>query len=369
MLRRACRLAWRGTGGASPNPRVGCVITNTIDGITTIVGWGYHRQAGTPHAEIHALRRAGHRGRGGTAYVTLEPCNHTGRTGPCTEAILNAGVARVVYAEADPNPAAAGGAERLREAGIDVDHVDDDPFASWILAPFRHVTRTGRPWVIAKWAQTVDGRIATRTGESQWISSCASRRLVHRWRGQVDGVLTGIGTVLADDPLLTARDVRTRRTPARIVIDPHLQIPPRSQLVTTAHAIRTIVATNAERLDDASSSVEALRHAGVLLLPVELDRNELPLEPLLRTLCADHDIHSLIVDAGGGVMGRLAKQQLMNELRVFVAPTILGDDLARTSIRGMVSPALTDGMRLRLMRTQRRSDDVILTYAVDDQRP
>ena len=181
LLAMAARLAVRGRGGAEPNPMVGCVIVSRAG---EIVGWGYHRRCGGPHAEIEALRRAGARAAGATAYVTLEPCNHTGRTGPCSEALIEARVGRVVYARADPGVPAGGGAERLRAAGIDGELCATCADAIAVSDPYVHRVRNGLPWITAKWAQTADGRIATASGESQWISNPASRRLVHRRRGQ-----------------------------------------------------------------------------------------------------------------------------------------------------------------------------------------
>src|SRR5262245_42932667 len=198
-LRTAARLALRGRGGVEPNPMVGCVIVSAPPR-SEVVGWGYHRRVGGPHAEIVALRRAGPKARGGTMYCTLEPCSHVGRTPPCTAAIIEARIARVVTARRDPNPIAAGGLDCLRDAGIAIEGTDACEAAIAVSDPFAHRVRSGLPWVIAKWAQTADGKVATRPphNESQWISSEASRMLVHRERGRVDAIVTGIGTVLRD---------------------------------------------------------------------------------------------------------------------------------------------------------------------------
>ncbi|MFM9180344.1 MAG: bifunctional diaminohydroxyphosphoribosylaminopyrimidine deaminase/5-amino-6-(5-phosphoribosylamino)uracil reductase RibD, partial [Phycisphaerales bacterium] len=191
-MAHAARIAWRGHGGAEPNPMVGCVI---VAAGGQLVAEGHHRRCGGPHAEVEALRRAGIAARGATAVVTLEPCNHHGRTGPCSMALREAGVARVLYGCADPTPTAAGGAETLRRHGIDAEHLPH-PDAARVTAPFLHRVRTGRPWVIAKWAESADGRIATRPGEPRWISGARSRAMVHRERARVDAVLTGMGTVM-----------------------------------------------------------------------------------------------------------------------------------------------------------------------------
>ncbi|MEM7229559.1 MAG: bifunctional diaminohydroxyphosphoribosylaminopyrimidine deaminase/5-amino-6-(5-phosphoribosylamino)uracil reductase RibD [Planctomycetota bacterium] len=361
FMRIAARLAWRGTGGTAPNPRVGCVIVNDED---EIVGWGYHRRCGEAHAEVHALRRAGQAAQGATAYVTLEPCNHTGRTGPCSQALIDAGIRRVVIARTDPNPEATGGMELLRASGIQVDIDQSCHLAMHVAAPFAHRVQTGLPWVIAKWAQTIDGRIATRTGESQWISNAGSRRLTHRWRGQVDAILTGIGTVQADDPLLTARDVRTRRTAARIVVDPNLDVALDSQLVRTAHTTPTILACHAACAATHAESVNALRSAGVTVIPVDGTGSELDVRALLRTLHADHDVCDVLVDGGAGLLGRLFAQGCVNEARVFIAPKLLGDERALTAVRGLDHTSLTNATTMHLHRLQRRGDDVIATYGV-----
>jgi diaminohydroxyphosphoribosylaminopyrimidine deaminase/5-amino-6-(5-phosphoribosylamino)uracil reductase len=361
FLASAARLALRGRGGAEPNPMVGCVLV-APDG--AIVGWGYHRRCGGPHAEIAALRRSGQRAAGATAYVTLEPCNHTGRTGPCTEALIEAGVKRVVFARTDPGVPAGGGAERLRAAGIEAELSDACPAATEVSAPYVRRVTTGLPWVTAKWAQTIDGRIATRTGESRWISNPASRALVHRRRGQVDAVLTGIGTVVADDPMLTPRAVRTRRTPRRVVFDPGLDLPESCRLVRTAGEAPTVVLCAARELERQSARAANLRAAGVELLGVSQDDDGL-LAAALRALVARHETTTVLVEAGPGLLGGLFRARLVNTAWVFIAPLLLGDDEALPCVRGLTADHLTDGRTLTLLHTRRRADDVILHYRVD----
>ncbi len=360
-LSMAARLALRGHGGAEPNPLVGCVI---VEPGGRVVGWGYHRTCGGPHAEIEALRRADGRARGATAYVTLEPCNHIGRTGPCSEALIDAGVARVVYARPEPDAVASGGSGRLRAAGVDVVVTSACRAALDVSRPFVHRVVNGLPWVTAKWAQTLDGRIATRRGESRWISNAASRRLVHRKRGCVDAIVTGIGTVLADDPALTARGVRRRRTARRVVVDPHLEIPPESRLVTSADHAPTVVACGQRELESKRDVASRLRAAGVELLAVPMERDELPLTPVLRELVARHDTAHVLVEAGAGLLGRLFRQRLINEAWVFVTPLLLGDDAAIPCVRGLTAETLLDGCRLDLWNVRRRGDDVLLQYGV-----
>ena len=318
-LRRAARIAWRGHGGAEPNPMVGCVV---LDAGGRFVAEGYHRRCGGPHAEVEALARAGDRARGGTAIVTLEPCNHHGRTGPCSQALLRAGVARVAYACADPNPAAAGGAAALQAAGVEVIHLPC-PEAADVTEPFLRRVRTGRPWTIVKYAQSSDFRIAGRPGDPRWISSEASRRMVHRERGRVDAVLTGMGTVLADDPLLTVRGVRARRAPLRAVWDPRMGIGDDRALVRTAREHRTIVGCTHAAHAGSPARVAALQAQGVRLLPCGDVAGFLAALGALG--CA-----TVLVEAGPGLVRELADARLVDDLWVFTAPHAIGDAGPRT---------------------------------------
>lgn len=351
---------------------VGCVIVSP-DGRT--VGWGYHRQVGGPHAEIVALRRAGARARGATLYCTLEPCDHQGKTGPCSQAVIDAGVAAVIIARRDPWPVAAGGLERIAAAGIATRVIETCAFASEVCAPFAHRLATGLPWVTVKWAQTIDGRIATSTGESQWMSNESSRRMVHRERGRVDAILTGIGTVLKDDPMLTPRGVRLRRPPTRrppqgfplrVVIDPQLQTPLEAKIVNTTHDAPTIIACAQAVIDsaegDADHKAHALRARGVELLGIPMQGDELPLEPVLRELAVKREATHVLVEAGTGLMSRLFRQRLVNEAWVFTAPLLLGDDQAQPAISGMTAWKLADGVGMQLWSLRRRGGDVIARY-------
>jgi len=359
-LRSAARLALRGHGGAEPNPMVGCVIVSPRG---ETVGWGYHRRVGGPHAEVVALGRAGDRARGATLYCTLEPCNHTGRTGPCTEAIIRAGCVRVVIARRDPNPVAAGGIDKLRQSGIAVEVNDRCAEAVMVADPFAHRVRSGLPWVTVKWAQTLDGKIATRTGESQWISCKASRRIVHQERGRVDAILTGIGTVLKDDPTLTAREVRVRRIARRIVIDPRLQTPLDCKLVKSIDIAPLTIVCRAD--DSQSERAKSLRERGAEVVGIPSSTDELPLAPALRGLVQRFDATHVLVEAGSGVMSRLFQQKLVNDVWVFSAPLLLGDDAAAPAVTGMVANHLTDGVKMRLLATRKRGGDVIARYRVE----
>ncbi|RME72294.1 MAG: bifunctional diaminohydroxyphosphoribosylaminopyrimidine deaminase/5-amino-6-(5-phosphoribosylamino)uracil reductase RibD [Planctomycetota bacterium] len=256
---RAVELAARGLGRVEPNPPVGAVCVRE----GRVVGEGWHERFGGPHAERRALEAAGGAARGATLYVTLEPCAHHGKTPPCTDAILAAGCRRVVYACADPNPEAAGGARRLEAAGVEVAH-RPLPEAERLLAPFLVRVREGRPWVIAKWAMSLDGRIATRTGHARWISGELSRQRVHERRAQVDAVLVGIGTALADDPLLTVRlpaghrvAGATGRPPLRVVVDTRARLPLTSRLVASAREAPVLVAVGRQAPAPARAALQA----------------------------------------------------------------------------------------------------------------
>jgi len=372
-LQHAARLALRGHGGAAPNPLVGCVIVSPDD---VVVGWGYHRQCGGPHAEIHALNRAGSLARGATAYVTLEPCNHTGRTGPCAQALIDAGISRVVIVRPDPHAQARGGAQRLRDAGIVVDIMhctltnNATPeqcavaIASMVSDPFVHRVQTGLPWVVVKWAQTLDGKIATRTGESQWISSAASRRMVHRERGRVDAILTGIGTAMTDDPKLTARHVRCRRIARRVLLDASLQIPLDRHLITHVSQFPTTIICAQASLHVHADKASDLDNAGVELIGLPTRDDTIQLDTALRALVERHEIANVLVEAGPGLVSRLFEQQLVNEAWVFVCPRIFGDEQAKACINGMSVEQLTDGIALSLIDQRLRGGDIVARYRV-----
>ncbi|MHC4869010.1 MAG: bifunctional diaminohydroxyphosphoribosylaminopyrimidine deaminase/5-amino-6-(5-phosphoribosylamino)uracil reductase RibD [Planctomycetota bacterium] len=361
LLRLAVRLALRGHGLVEPNPMVGCVV---LDASGRIAGLGHHRRVGGPHAEIEALAAAGERARGGSLLVTLEPCNHQGRTGPCTEAILDSGIARMVYGEPDPNPVAGGGARRLADAGLEVVKRDDLEEVRRLNRPFMHRIRTGRPWVVAKWAQTLDGKITGGAGDGRWISSGLSRRLVHRERGCCDAILTGIGTVLVDDPLLNVRDVPSRRTPLRVVVDARLQIPLSSKLVATAASQPTLVVCDSEvRRSDADLAAQ-LEARGVTLLDLPATGGELPLRTLCERLSADFGVARVLVEAGARLLGRLFRNGLVDEAWVFVAPRVAGGDSGMPAVAGATEGGLVESLGLRLESIRRRGDDLVLGYGV-----
>lgn len=312
FMRRALELAARGAGQVWPNPKVGCVIVR--DG--TVVGEGWHQQFGGPHAEVHALREAGDRARGATAYVSLEPCNHHGKTGPCTDALLAAGVARVVCAARDANPNAAGGLERLAAAGVAVESGVCEAEARWQNAPFFHLQqRTPLPFVTLKLAVSIDGAIAGPSRRRAWLTGPESQAAVHALRAEADAVAVGIGTVLADDPELTVRlGAPPRVPPARVVFDREARLPLAGKLVRTAREIPVHVVTGGGAPPERQAALEA---AGVQLdavatLPEALER--------LRAAGVGH----LFVEGGATLASSFLAAGLVHHLIIFQAPVILG---------------------------------------------
>jgi diaminohydroxyphosphoribosylaminopyrimidine deaminase / 5-amino-6-(5-phosphoribosylamino)uracil reductase len=365
----AARLALRGAGRVEPNPMVGCVLVKNGE----IIGLGHHKRIGELHAEREALadcRRRGIDTAGATAYVTLEPCNGHGKQPPCVDALLEAKVARVVYARPDPTQNKGGGAARLRAGGVACEECHDSRLALALLDPFMKRLKTGLPWVIAKWAQTIDGRVATRSGESQWISGERSRARVHRLRSRVDAILTGSGTVAADDPMLTARlpGGREPRRPAiRVVADTDLDIDVASQLVRTARdGTPTLVACAAELLN-ASITAEklatlALRGVKVLGVPTNPSGQGVDLLALLGLLHADFGVSTVLLESGPALLGSMLEADLIDEAVVYVAPMMLGDEFARAAAVGRVADRLSAAKRFRLSRVKALDGDIELTY-------
>lgn len=363
MLDLAARAAWRGLGDVEPNPVVGCVIADN-DG--NVLGIGHHRKYGRAHAEIDALQRCRANGNdpaGATVWVTLEPCAHQGKTPPCSQALIDANVARVVIGQQEPASVAEGGSAMLREAGIDVRFSDASTKTAALNQPYLKRIRTGSPWVIAKWAQTIDARIATRTGESQWISNERSRAEVHRLRGRVDVIMTGVGTVRTDDPSLTSRDqARLRRTPSRVIIDPTLRTPTSAKLVQTARQVPTLIACEPITSERAIDRARALEAEGVTLLQTPLAGARLDLGHLMGTLACEHDAATVMVESGPGLMGSLHRQGLIDEHWVFTAPMLLGDPEAMPAVRSGPVATLAEARRLSLTGIRRFGDDALLIY-------
>lgn len=364
MLDLAARVASRAEGYVGANPLVGAVVVR--DG--RVIGIGHHRRFGEEHAERAAIADCVRRGedvRGATMYVTLEPCAHTGKQPPCAELLIEKGIAEVVCARRDPNPIASGGAAKLEKADAAVRFTNASSAAIALSDPFVKRVTTGLPWVIAKWAQTIDGRIATRSGESKWISSDRSRRRVHAMRARVDAVLTGMGTVLADDPMLTARDVRkVRKTAIRVVADSDLDIPEDCALVRTARQVQTVVVCDKELAVAEIMREKRMRltMAGVLIIGVSARSAGLDLRELLAELAKQCGVASVLVEAGPGLIGSMIDGDLIDELRVFVAPLMLGDEMARSAAAGRIAPSLSAAHRYELMRSKRIENDLEVVY-------
>jgi len=339
---RALELARRGEGFVDPNPMVGAVIAAGGPGDgggpgRTIVAEGWHERFGAAHAEAAAIAAAGGQAHGGTLYVTLEPCCHQGKTPPCTAAIVAAGIRRVVVAAGDPFPAVNGrGLDDLRAAGILVETGLHEPEALRLTAPFRKLVAAGKPWLIAKWAISLDGRVATRLRESRWISSEESRAIVHRLRARVDAILVGIGTALADDPLLTARPPGPR-SPLRIVVDSRARLPTSSRLVTSSRETPLLVAVGPDAPPDRCSGLAAAG-AEVWRCP-NLDPG-VRLESLLAEL-GSRRLTNLLCEGGPALLGSLFDRGSIDEAWTFIAPKVIGGDDAAAAVagRGVAVPA------------------------------
>ncbi|MFJ9597055.1 bifunctional diaminohydroxyphosphoribosylaminopyrimidine deaminase/5-amino-6-(5-phosphoribosylamino)uracil reductase RibD [Streptomyces virginiae] len=344
-MRRAVELAARGLGSTSPNPVVGCVIT---DASGTVVGEGWHQRAGGPHAEVHALRAAGAAARGGTAYVTLEPCNHTGRTGPCAQALADAGVARVVYAVPDPNPQASGGAATLRAAGIDTTAgllraEAEAGNTAWLTS-----VRLGRPHVTWKYAATLDGRSAAADGSSRWISSAESRADVHRLRAEADAVLVGGGTLRADDPHLAVRGIDGATQPLRVALDTRAGLRPAARILDDAAPTLLVVAEDADT-----------RHLpGVDLLRLPLRDGRIPVDLLLAQLYA-RGVRSLLLEGGPTLAGAFLENAAVDRVVGYLAPALLGAGPAALADAGITN--ISHALRLDITEAVRVGPDLRIT--------
>lgn len=320
-MARALRLAERGLYTTDPNPRVGCVLVR--DG--RVVGEGWHERAGGPHAEVLALQQAGEAARGATAYVTLEPCCHHGRTPPCSDALVEAGVARVVAAIEDPNPRVAGnGLAQLRAAGIEVQAGVLTAHAEALNVGFVTRMRRGRPWVRCKLAMSLDGRTAMADGESKWITGAAARADVHRLRARSSALVSGIGTVLADDPQFTVRLDEGApeggwHQPLRVILDPHLSTPPDARLLQAEG--RTLIVT-------ASDSVgvgERLRAAGAHVLRLAAGADRVDLQAMLEYLASEEQVNEVLLETGATLSGAMLQAGLVDEIVLYMAPHLMGD--------------------------------------------
>ena len=357
-MKQALLLARKGLGKTSPNPMVGAIIVKD----DRIIGKGYHRQFGGKHAEVNAIESAEESLDGATLYVTLEPCCHHGKTPPCTDAVIQNKIGRVVIGTLDPNPRVNGrSVEILKRHGIETRvGVLEEECRSLNEAHFKYMT-TGLPLVTVKFAQTLDGRIATTTGSSQWISSPKSRRLAHKLRSISDAVMVGIGTILADDPQLTVRLVRGRN-PARVILDSRLRIPPDSKVVVGPGVAATIIATT-PRADE--KKVSRLREMGVdVLLAQEDEQGEVDIKHLLGML-GQRGISSVLVEGGTGVITSLLRLGLADKLVIFVAPKIMGKGIEAVGELNIADVGQT--LKLSFSRIYRMGEDLVIEAGVSRQ--
>jgi diaminohydroxyphosphoribosylaminopyrimidine deaminase/5-amino-6-(5-phosphoribosylamino)uracil reductase len=357
-MRAALSAAEGGRGAVEPNPLVGAAVVQE----GRLVGLGRHERFGGPHAEIHALESAGSAARGATLYVTLEPCCHFGKTPPCTDAIKTAGIVRVVAAISDPFPQVhGGGISRLRAQGILVETGTLAELARAQNAPYLKRVTTGLPYVTAKWAMTLDGKTAVGCGDSRWISSAESRKRANDRRSRMDAIVVGIGTALADDPLLTARHGGPR-CPTRIVLDSACRLPLSSQLVATSREFSVLVAATA-RATPAEKTQLAARGCEVLTFP-GLDR--VPIVPLMEEL-GRRGMTNVLVEGGGAVLGSFFDAGQIDALEIDIAPVLEGGDHARTPITGRGQTTMSEAVRVRLIEDVARIGDDLHYRAIVPQ--
>ena len=358
----AVQAAQNGQGCVEPNPMVGCVIVADDQ----VIGLGWHEKYGGPHAEINAIAsvKAEHKGKiaGATAYVSLEPCSHQGKTGPCCDAMITANIGRVVIAVIDPNPKVSGqGITKMQAAGIEVvtDVLTDE--AEQVLAPYLKRTRTGLPWVIAKWAMTLDGSIATASGDSQWISNEKSRKRVHDLRRRVDAVMVGIGTALADDPMLNPRPAG-KRIVTRVVVDSAVRLPLDSKLVKTSNEFPTLIAVDGEQAKTQADKIAALEANGCQVWQSAPGQDpDQRLLGLLKHLAGD-GVTNLMVEGGGQILGALNDLAQIDEVHLFTGAKLLGGKNAQPPVAGTGPSLMNAATQMQLQQVERIENDVYSVY-------
>jgi len=365
---RALALAERGRGRVEPNPVVGAVVVSfTDDPEGRVVGEGFHERYGGPHAEVHALAQAGERARGADLYVTLEPCNHHGKTPPCVDAVLRAGVRRVVVALADPNPIAAGGAARLRAAGVAVEIGLLEDMAARQNAPFLKRVRRALPFTTLKWAMSLDGKIATRSGDARWISGEESRRAAHEMRDRADAVLVGVGTVLADDPELTTRLAAGSqggegRHAIRVVCDAQARTPLASKLVRAARdfpGAPLVIAVTSAAPPERRAALEA---AGAEVLVLGDGPDAVDLAALAHALASrkDRPVTNLLVEGGARMHAAFLEAGLADRVSIFIAPKILGGATAPGPVAGAGRDRVAEALRAARLTSRQVGEDILL---------
>ncbi len=348
----ALELAEKGRGKVEPNPMVGAVLVKNGE----IVGKGYHQVFGGPHAEIHAINEGGENCKGSTLYVSMEPCAHYGKTAPCVDAIIRAGIGRVVTTVIDPNPLTTGkGIQKLKEAGIEVCLGIMESRAKRLNAPFFKLMQKGLPYVTVKWAMSLDGKIAARTGDSRWITSEESRIYVHKIRGQMDGILVGINTVLRDDPLLTCR-LEGGRSPKRIIIDSNASLPLNSRLLTTITESEIIVAV---RENAQSAQVKRLEQLGCTIIRTGGMYDRVNLQDLFRRL-GEMKLTNILVEGGSRIITSMIKGRFTDKVIVFIAPIIVGGEGALSPVLGRGVDKVSDATKVHEIIVKRMSHDIVI---------
>lgn len=354
-MREALRQARKGLGRTSPNPAVGALVVRNGE----IIASGYHKRAGSDHAEIEALAKIGGRGRkNDILYATLEPCNHQGRTPPCTEAILSSGIKQLVVGMKDPNPeVSGGGCEYLAEKGVEVRIGVLESECRRINEAFLKFATTGRPFVVAKSALTMDGWTATVTGHSRWVTNEKSRRFVHRLRDRLDGVLVGVGTVLADDPMLTTRLKRSGgKDPVRIIVDSDLRIPDGAKVLNSDSPAPTLIAVGT---DVPPQRLRRVEKEGVTSLSCPTKEGGIDL-PALMDILGGMDITSILVEGGSTILGSMIREGLIDKFYIFKAPKILGGNDGIPMASGPGPRTMNDCLRLRDIKVRRFGDDILV---------
>ncbi len=348
----ALELAEKGRGKVEPNPMVGAVLVKNGE----IVGKGYHQVFGGHHAEINAINEAGTNCTEATLYVSMEPCAHYGKTAPCVDAIIKAGITKVVISVTDPNPITSGkGIQKLKAAGIEVGIGVMESQAKRLNAPFFKLMQKGFPYVIVKWAMSIDGKIATYTGDSKWITSEESREYVHKIRGQMDGILVGINSVLRDDPLLTCR-IKGGRNPKRIIIDSNASLPLNSRIVNTINEGEVIVAVNENARQ---KQVEMLEKLGCKIIQTNGINDRVDLNELFKRLGA-MNLTNILVEGGGSVITSMLEERLVDKLMVFIAPIVIGGEGAKLPVVGKGIDRICEAYQIKEITVNRFSNDIVI---------
>ena len=361
-MRRAIELAKGGTGWTNPNPLVGAVIVKK----GRIIGEGYHRRYGELHAERNAIASLAEPAEGATLYVTLEPCCHYGKTPPCTEAILENGIQRVVIGSADPNPKVAGkGAQILRDAGVQVEENFMREECDRLNPVFFHYITSRTPYVVMKYAMTADGKIATKTGASKWITGEEARLKVQKLRHRCMGIMVGIGTVLADDPLLNVR-IPDGKSPVRIICDSRLRLPADSRICLTAAEYPTIIVyapEEAGQKEKEREKIRRLKNLGVEVIPVSDGHGQVDLRKLMKILGA-RGIDSILLEGGGMLNDSALRAGIVNEVHAFIAPKLFGGNDARTPVAGTGIALPDEAVMLEFRRAEQIGEDLLIEYRV-----